>query len=136
MPDSALNALLSRKTLLTAGIFFVLITGALLLYFGYPVARKWFPPCPFYELTHLYCPGCGSTRAAFYFLHGDLPGVFRSNPIFIPTLIFVFFLWKVPGKFSRPKIVNLYLILIAFYWILRNLPCFPFTCLAPAPVPF
>src|SRR5690606_2629375 len=31
------------------------------------------PSCPFYTLTHWYCPGCGSQRALHALLHGD-PG--------------------------------------------------------------
>ena len=134
MPDSGSKTLLSKKSFLTAGIFFLLIAGAVLLYFGYPVARKLFPVCPFYTLTRLYCPGCGSTRAAFYLLHCDIAGVFRSNIIFLPTLLFAFLLWLKPKIFCRTNIMIIYLAVIVFYWILRNIPAL--SVLAPAPVPF
>jgi hypothetical protein len=37
-------------------------------------------PCGFARLTHHPCPGCGSTRACLALAHGDIAGVFRSNP--------------------------------------------------------
>ena len=136
MPDSFSKRLHPGRVLLGAGIFFALIAGASVLYFLYPVARKYFPSCPFYELLHLYCPGCGSTRAAFYFLHGDIAGVFRSNPIFLPTILLVVLLILNPKRMRRPVIVRTYVILLFLFWFLRNLPWYPFTLLAPSPVPF
>jgi len=38
-------------------------------------------PCAFARLTHLPCPGCGSTRAMVALARGDLAGVLRSNPL-------------------------------------------------------
>lgn len=37
-------------------------------------------PCAFASLTHLPCPGCGSTRAVQALVEGDLDGVLRMNP--------------------------------------------------------
>ena len=136
MPDLFFKRLRPGKVLPGAGILFALIAGGIVLYFLYPVARKYFPTCPFYELFHLYCPGCGSTRAAFYLLHGDVPGVFRSNPIFLPTIVFVVLMILNPKTAQRPVIVWCYVVLLFLFWILRNLPWYPFTLLAPSPVPF
>ena len=38
-------------------------------------------PCMFAKVTHHPCPGYGSTRAVIAFLHGDLDGVVRFNPL-------------------------------------------------------
>lgn len=38
-------------------------------------------PCAFARILHTPCPGCGSTRSAVAFLHGDLEGVLRFNPL-------------------------------------------------------
>ena len=38
-------------------------------------------PCLFAMVTHGPCPGCGSTRAVFALMRGDLHGVFRMNPV-------------------------------------------------------
>ena len=46
--------------------------GAGVLYFFPPGEHSFYPQCPFYRLTHLYCPGCGATRALAALLHGRL----------------------------------------------------------------
>ena len=125
-----------RKYLLAAVLFLLLLVGAGVLYFLYPAAKDFFPKCPFYESLHLYCPGCGSTRATFYLLHGDLQGVFRSNLIYLPTILFVVFLLIRPKYLPRPWVVWGLFGMICLFWILRNLPWYPFTLLAPAPVSF
>ena len=111
----------------------VLVGGAFVLYRFYPAWQRFFPSCPFYELLHLYCPGCGSTRATYCLLHGDLNGVWHYNPFYLPTLVFaasLFFLHKWAGK---PVIVRTYIVLLVLFWICRNLPWHPFTLLAPPP---
>ena len=140
LQDSMRNLLKSRiphkKVLLSIGIILAGIAGSLLLCFGYPVARKFFPTCPFYQLLHLYCPGCGSTRATFYLLNGDIPGVFRSNPIYLPTIFLLLFILVSKNKTVRPLILKIWIAIIILFWICRNLPWYPFTYLAPAELPF
>ena len=118
---------------IAVGVSVLLICGAVILFRFYPDLRPFFPSCPFYGLFHLYCPGCGSTRATYCLLHGDLSGVWRHNPFYFPTLIFVFslvFLRKWAGK---PILVRTYIVLLVLFWLCRNLPWHPFTLLAPPP---
>ena len=47
-------------------------------------------PCVFYELTGLYCPGCGVTRMIFSLLKLDFYQAFRYNILvflFIPFIL-------------------------------------------------
>lgn len=125
-----------RKIFFAAVFVFIFFAGALSLYFLYPVAREFFPKCPFYEMFHFYCPGCGSTRATFFLLHGDIPGVFRSNLIYLPSLFFIVILILKPKKLPSPWIAWGWFIMICLFWILRNFPWYPFHLLAPSPVPF
>ena len=125
-----------RIILLGAGVFFAAAAGAALLYCFYPTGRRFFPVCPLYYLCHIYCPGCGSTRATYYLLHGDFPGVFRSNPIYLPVLCVAALMIFLPRVMLRPRIVWSCVAVIFLFWILRNLPWYPFTLLAPAPMPF
>lgn len=63
-----------------------------------------FPPCPFYKLTHIYCPGCGNTRMVRALLQGNLLLAVRQNAMpfllfggFVPFYIeFAVSFWK-PG---------------------------------------
>ena len=97
--------------------------------------------CPVYELTGLYCPGCGSGRAALALLHGAIARALGFNALFTLLLVpcglllareylrFVF-----PGLGLRPLrlpawVFDAALWLILAFWLLRNLPAFAF--LAP-----
>jgi len=46
-----------------------------------PVAKLPFWHCEFRRLTGLPCPGCGLTRVADRFAHGNLAGAFDANPL-------------------------------------------------------
>jgi hypothetical protein len=45
-----------------------------------------YPACPIYRYLHLYCPGCGSTRALSALLHGRLMEALHYNPLFVALL--------------------------------------------------
>lgn len=66
----------------------VLLVGLCYLYFAL-VPR--FPflsvGCPVKRALHLYCPGCGGTRAVGAFLRGDLLTSIRSNPVVVWGLV-------------------------------------------------
>ena len=98
------------------------------------------PPCPFYALTGIWCPGCGSTRCLHALVHLDLPGAMAMNPLLVvsilPMLVLALHgagLWpaKLGGLvrlFARPIP---WMVVIFVYWIARNLPWHPFNLLAP-----
>jgi hypothetical protein len=56
------------------------LTGLLVARFV-PVARLPFWRCEWRRLTGWPCPGCGLTRAADHFAHGDLAGAWQANPL-------------------------------------------------------
>jgi len=105
------------------------------------------PPCWFYELTGLYCAGCGSGRAFLAILRADFYAAFRFQPlmiIFLPFLCYYCLKQYIAFVFGRdilpfPKIRSRFwgiflLVLIISYWVLRNIPIFPFDLLAPTAV--
>ena len=97
--------------------------------------------CIFYELTGLYCPGCGSGRSLYSLMHGDWRGAFEHNLLFLPlglpalaVFLHEFFRIMIPGMNLKPIFIPQWLttsccILIFLFWIARNLP--PFSFLAP-----
>lgn len=100
------------------------------------------PGCPFHRVTGLHCPGCGGTRAFFAFLKGDLARSWRMNPLFLGGLaaggfyLAAALLEQKTGR--RPAWTRLsakagwiILALILVFWIVRNIPQWPFTLLAP-----
>ena len=111
----------------------VIVVGAVILYFSNPEKTIWLPKCPFYMLTGLKCPACGTQRALYNLLHFNIQKAFHYNPfmlISIPyaaTLVIV--TWFDPkGKLEKIKslcynhiTVYIYLILIVLWWIVRNI---------------
>lgn len=49
----------------------------------------WPYPCFLKEVVHLYCPGCGGTRAFYALLRFDLPDAVLSNPL-VPYMAGIF----------------------------------------------
>lgn len=58
-------------------------------------------PCPFYEVFHRPCPGCGLTRAYLETLAGNWAGMLRAHP-FSPYLLLLGTLC-LPGVFLTEK---------------------------------
>lgn len=98
--------------------------------------------CAFYAVTHLYCPGCGGTRATYYFVKGQIIKSILFNP-FVPYTILAYVVFMVNtvlvkttkklGFSKYPASVTIYVgvgILI-LQWIIRNTIyiAFGITCL-------
>ena len=97
--------------------------------------------CVFYELTGLYCPGCGSGRAALALLRGDVAAALGHNALFtlllLPCAVLLahgYLRFVFPGLGLRPLRLPAWvggaaLALLLAFGVLRNLPAFAF--LAP-----
>jgi hypothetical protein len=94
------------------------------------------PPCPFHEITGLYCPGCGTTRALHALLHGSIPLALSMNPlavIAVPAIpVMLWNTWR-PGNawLARFSDARIWLVLVVAFAVSRNLPWEPFVRLAP-----
>ncbi len=101
-----------------------------------------YPACPFRALTGYYCPGCGSARGLHALMHGDLAAAFGYNPLMVLSLPLVLYwmlsqawlAWKgtpLPmPKMSGATVQGIFFAIILF-GVLRNIPHFPFSLLAP-----
>ncbi len=110
--------------------------AAILLLVFFPISKyHFYPVCPWYGLTHTYCPGCGTMRGIDHVLHGDLLGLFKANKIgivFIPILLWEYIQRGVQGiaGYRLPELtlskIELYIliILIVVYWVARNFVSF------------
>lgn len=131
-----------RRALIVALGVLVLAILAVLLRQGGPHA-DWLPGCMFHRLTGLHCPGCGMTRASHAMLHGDLAAAFRFNPlgmILLPMALIGIGIELAAWVRGRRLAVTprfggrvgwCVLFLVIGFWILRNIPVWPFTLLAP-----
>jgi hypothetical protein len=104
----------------------------LLLHFP-PATSTFYPRCPVFTWLHVYCPGCGGTRALAALLHGRLGDAMHWNPLVVLLLPFagVFFAgsyWRALQKteFHWPTVsdasLKLMLVAIVIFTVLRNLP--------------
>ena len=98
--------------------------------------------CPLYSSTGIYCPGCGSQRAAHHLLHFNIVKAASNNIIFLFALVALIYHYSIPlinqyfskhfkSIFDSTKNLLIVLVLIILFWILRNIPYYPFTLLAP-----
>jgi hypothetical protein len=115
---------------------------AAVLYLFSPYDSGVYAPCPFNALTDLYCPGCGTLRGLYELLHGRIGSAFGLNPLMVlllPFMAFSFITYVVAGMKGRPVrkffipsgLIWALLGIVLLFWILRNLPYYPFTLLAP-----
>ena len=107
---------------------------------------RWLPSCSLNSLTGLHCPGCGNTRAAHAILHGNLGEAVQQNIVFVIAVPFLglgmlrlWMDWVYPGVWKPLPFRwrwGYSLVIIGFvvaFGILRNVPQFPYSWLAPVP---
>ncbi len=99
--------------------------------------------CPLYRTTGLYCPGCGSQRALHHLLHFDFLKAAQNNLLLLVGILGAAYHYGIPiintylnknfkSAFNKNKNILLVLIFFNLFWVLRNIPHYPFTLLAPS----
>ena len=111
-------------------------------FFINPEEVNFLPECLFHTTTGLYCPGCGSQRATHQLLNFNIFGVLQQNVLYLIGLLILayhltvtgvnaFFKKNIYNYSYHPKTPLIILVLIIIFWILRNIPYYPFNLLAP-----
>jgi len=112
------------------------------LYNYNPVEFTYAPQCLFNKFTGLYCTGCGTARSLHALLHGKFLEAIDFNILTVASLPFLFYalIAETIRKFTRFKIravdistrlIQLLLILIIIFTILRNIRIPAFSVIAP-----
>lgn len=117
----------------SAALLAAALAGAtLVLGFVDPAEARWLPVCVFHELTGLYCPGCGTTRALHQLALGNFAAAWRSNAL-VASLLPLLALAALCGTdlSQRPARIHATLAVAIVFGLARNLPTWPFTLLAP-----
>ena len=122
-----------NPTVKKVGIVIITIAAffAIYIYAKFDPEKTFFPKCPFYWVTGLKCPGCGSQRALHQLLHLNIGAAFQYNAcmvLSIPLLIFLtvadVLRYKHPKLYfaSRNPIMSWTIVgLILLWWLLRNI---------------
>ena len=118
----------------------VVVLVATVLFVFNPSTTAFYPKCLFHELTGLYCPGCGTTRALHCLLHGDVSAALHANALAtlaVPLLGGILLARAVrrrppiiASRFAGSGLVVL-LAVVVIFGALRNVPHRPFSLLAP-----
>jgi Protein of unknown function (DUF2752) len=134
--------MLFKKSLYFALTILGIILISVIYYKFNPAKYRFFPKCPFHLLTGFDCPGCGSQRAFYCLLHGDLKQAAKYNVLLvisIPFLLIHFFYklkslllkkdlrWNLIYHPLTPKII---FVVVIVFWIVRNIPAYPFSYLS------
>ena len=109
----------------------VAMAGAAVLYRFPPERYDFYPQCPIFRYLHVYCPGCGATRALAALLHLRIAEALHYNALVVmlaPVLLAYFGVsyWKArrDDVFIWPRVPALgltaLLVLTAAFGVLRN----------------
>jgi len=123
-------------------IVLVVAASAASLYVSDPADLSGWAVCPFYVATGFHCAGCGTMRGLHVLLHGDVVGAVGFNPLtmlLLPVFAYPFLSnvrLLVQGR-PLPKValpgasIWVLLVVVLAFWVLRNIPVYPLTLLAP-----
>lgn len=123
----------------------VAVAGAVYLYQHRPGSGTGYhPQCVVSQLTGLDCAGCGTTRATHELLHLRFHRAFRYNPLVVAALPFLVVwiglevaAWLWGDRYRGPRVQLgkrasvVAVVVILLYSVLRNIPAWPFSLLAP-----
>lgn len=96
-------------------------------------AGSFFPPCPFLELTGLFCPGCGITRALHALVHFDWARAVSMNALVVlsmPLLGAMALQGVSPRPLLPPAVARVvfdgrgWIVALVVFGVARNLPWF------------
>ncbi len=150
-PDTGISRWLSLPPLAQWWKYVLLGLAALpclaLVYSRNPEEAGFYPPCFFFAVTGLHCPGCGTLRGLHQLLNGNLLAAIGYNPLTMLVLpliagaIVAFRLaprcrqlaWvgRLAAASERSAAVWVLLAAVVCFWVLRNVPAYPFNILAP-----
>lgn len=118
------------------------VAAVAVLYRFNPLQVHFYPRCPLYVMTGIYCPGCGALRAGHALLHGHVLTALDFNALFVVAAPFLAYALAAQGveavtgrrlpvyRLSGVQARAILWTLLAFT-LLRNLPLHPLSVLAP-----
>lgn len=97
-----------------------------------PAQPGHYPTCPFFAITGLDCPGCGTARGLHQLLHGHVAAAMDYNVFLVllgPLLVAVWLVevartagWRGRVPSAPGFVMKAVPVVIALFWVVRNLP--------------
>lgn len=127
--------ILRSRGIIATAIAVAAIAVMVLVYGNFdPSVTWWIPRCPSKIITGFDCPGCGTQRALYALLHGDLAAAVRYNFLIFPAGVMIVLLlvaqlgrnrWKTMGRMhnalnSTPVILAVLIVTIV-WCVVRNI---------------
>jgi hypothetical protein len=95
--------------------------GAWVLYAWPPATTPFYPQCVFHAVTGLSCPGCGTTRALHFLLHGRVADAFRMNAMLFAIAPVSLLVSRRPAVLKTPWFAWGAFAMLMAWWIGRNI---------------
>lgn len=95
--------------------------GIAILYLYNPAECTFYPQCPFFILTGLKCPGCGTARALHHILHGNIAEAFRYNPFLAFAMPVMLLFMLAPACRKGACWGWVYMAVAIAWWVGRNM---------------
>ena len=124
-----------KRTLIVILLFMALILFLIIYKKTYDIYHIGIP-CIFHEITGLYCPGCGMTRAIFSLLNLNIKQAIKYNLLVVIVIPFIIiyiinyaYIWinnlkKDPSKIFPKWLWYILLIITILFGIIRNIKYF------------
>ena len=132
-----------RERLIASAVVSTTLAALVYLFLFNPASgTAIYPSCPLRLLTGLYCPGCGTLRGLHQLLHGHIIGALSYNPLMVAALPFIGYAYLsytllalrgsgLPRVFVPPVLIKVLFWVVIAFGVLRNIPAYPFSLLAP-----
>jgi hypothetical protein len=118
------------------------VASVAVLYRFNPLQVHFYPRCPLFVMTGIFCPGCGALRAGHALLHGHFLTALDYNALLVLAAPFLAWALAAQGfqavtgrslptyRLSGMQAKAVMWVFIAFM-LFRNIPVYPLSVLAP-----
>lgn len=126
--------------ILTFSMLILLGAGYVFFHNHAPGQSQWLPSCWFHDLTGLFCPGCGVTRATHAVFNGQWGRAVSMNLLAVLAAPSFVLIWLDKGGLISSRFSSVvsfvsdarfWAVVVLTFMFARNLPWAPFSWLAP-----